>query len=87
MNSVATNPESPPSVIFVDFQTRIWAAAPLPAPCPPAPTFQGLSRFISNETGCSPQAANDVLEVLLEVFGIDDISQIPAQSGGVQPGW
>lgn len=86
MNSVATNPEMPPAVIFVDFQTRVWSAAPLPTVCPPAPTFQGLSRFISDETGCSPQAANDVLEVLLEVFGIDDISNVTAQNSGAQPG-
>lgn len=83
--NVATNPELPQSVIFVDFQTRVWAATPLPAAEPPAPTFQGLSRFIANETGCSTQAANDVLEVLLEVFGIDGIDDGLARNGGAQP--
>lgn len=87
MTPVATKPEASPSVIFVDFQNRVWAATPLPAACQPAPTFEGLSRFISNETGCTTQAANDVLEVLLEVFGIDDISDVTARGAITHPGW
>ncbi len=81
MKTVPSNPEATPTVIVVDFKARVWAATPAPAPYPVAPTFEGLSRFISNETGCSTQAANDVLEVLLELFGIDDISNVAAQSG------
>ncbi|QEL26976.1 hypothetical protein FQV39_30475 (plasmid) [Bosea sp. F3-2] len=57
-------------VICVAFRSRCLAPAPVPDPV--VPTIARLSAFISKEAGCSVEAANDILEVLMEVFGVNE---------------
>ncbi|MBW4656667.1 MAG: hypothetical protein KME20_27025 [Kaiparowitsia implicata GSE-PSE-MK54-09C] len=60
----------PADVIYFDFAHGRRCSEPRPAQVG-ADILSEIASFISASTGCSETVAGDVLEVLLETFGLD----------------
>lgn len=61
-------PASSGSLVYVDFRRRCLASAPGTAAADPVVE---IAAFIAGQTGCTQTVAADVLEVLLDMLGVD----------------